>query len=376
MEAFYGPLIEAFASQGYDVHAVTSSGPQTAAVSALVTRLHVVPMSRDISPLADLRALLGWLRVVREVRPEVVFVGTPKAALLGILASWLRRVPRRAYFLQGLRLEGSTGVARRILWLMEWLTASASTQIVAVSPSLRAAYLHLGIGRRTPVTVPGQGSSHGINTEHFVPRPKDSAVLVAHGLDPDTVTLAFIGRLTADKGPDALIQALPRIAEQGERVQVIVVGAQDEPDSAVYRDQLVAAGGRVAVVDEVPDVRPLLGAADILVLPTRREGMPNVVLEASAMGVPVITTDATGAVDSVVDGVTGIIVPVDDTRALAAAVVRLARDPELRKRFGEAGRQRMIDHFQPGRVAAEVALVVLGDGYPTVTATATRRRSR
>jgi glycosyltransferase involved in cell wall biosynthesis len=108
------------------------------------------------------------------------------------------------------------------------------------------------------------------------------------------------------------------------------------------------------VIDHVRDVRPYLAAADLLVLPTRREGLPNVVLEAAAMGVPSVTTTATGAIDSVADGETGILVPPDDPHALAAAISALLKDPGLRRQMGESARRRVVTMFGPGDVAKAI----------------------
>jgi glycosyltransferase involved in cell wall biosynthesis len=320
-------------------------------------------MARSVTPWADLRALVAWVRVLRSVRPDVVFAGTPKAGLLAMVAARLVGVRRRAYFLQGLRLEGADGRQRRVLGAMEWLASWSSQVVVAVSPSLARRYAELKLNAGRPVVVPHHGSSHGVNTEHFRPTERAEHVLEEAGLDPTVPVLAFIGRLTRDKGPDALIAAAHEIRRLGEEVQLLILGAQDEADSSSYLERLRDSGLPLVVHDHLEDVRPFLSVTDVLVLPTWREGMPNVVLEAAAMGVPAITTSATGAVDSVVDGVTGVIVPVDDAAALAEAIDRLLKDADLRRRMGRAARDRMVADFQPDDVAAAVVDAALGVGH-------------
>jgi glycosyltransferase involved in cell wall biosynthesis len=244
-------------------------------------------------------------RVLRRIKPAVVFGGSPKAALPSMIASRLNRVPRRAYFLQGLRLEGSTGTQRRLLAAMEWPASSSSHVVVAVSTSLAVRYLELHLAAGRPIIVPHHGSSHGVDSDYFSPIPRNTSFIRDLAMDPEMPNVLFVGRLTADKGPVALIGALDLLRRDGVGLQLLVLGAQTEKDASQYRERLEISPTPVRAVDHLPDVRPHIAAAGLLMLPTRREGMPNVMLEAAAMGVPSVTTTATGAIDSVVDDETG-----------------------------------------------------------------------
>lgn len=361
VDAFYSQIIEEFQSRGYQVHVVTSDGPEVPRLRKRADAVHIIPMERAISPVADLRALLAWVRILRRIRPELVFGGTPKAALLSMVASRMNGISRRAYFLQGLRLEGTTGTRRRLLATMEWLTSSSSHVIVAVSTSLATRYqeLHLTAGRS--IEVPHCGSSHGVDSDYFSPMPRDTSFIRSLPMDPEVPIVLFIGRLTADKGPDTLIDALQLLRAEGINLQLLVLGAKDEEDSSHYQTRLEACPTPVRMFDHLLDVRPYIAAADLLVLPTRREGMPNAVLEAAAMGIPSVTTTATGAVDSVVDGETGLLVPPDHPRNLATAIRQLLTDPELHQRMGEAARSRAVTFFQPRDVARAIAAIALDD---------------
>ena len=361
VDGFYGQIIDEFQSRGYEVHVVTSDGPEVSRLGERADAVHIIPMQRTISPLFDLRALWAWVRILRRIKPEIVFAGTPKAALLSMVASRLNRVPRRAYFLQGLRLEGTAGTQRRLLSAMEWLTCWNSHVIIAVSASLAARYLELHLEAGRPIAIPHHGSSHGVDSEYFSPILRVNSFIHSLSMDPKLPTVIFIGRLTADKGLDALIGALELLRLEGIGLQLLVLGAQDEGDSADYRERLEACPTPVFVINHLLDVRPYIASADLLVLPTRREGMPNVVLEAAAMGVPSVTTTATGAVDSLLDGETGILVPPDDPRSLATAMGRLLTDPELRQRMGEAALSRAVRFFQPRDVAKAIADITTGE---------------
>ena len=360
-DAFYGQIIDVLKQDGYEVHVITSDGPEIPSLKRRADHVHIVAMRRQVDVIADFRALLGWMRILVRVRPDFVLAGTPKAGLVGMIASWVTRVPRRAYFLQGLRLEGTQGLKRAILSKMEFLTSWCSQVVIAVSPSVADRYRELGLAAGRPLAVPHHGSSHGVDTVFFSPRQQSPDLIKAIGLASDLPVVTFIGRLTADKGPDALLGALRRIRLQGLSIQLLVVGAQDEADSAYYLSQIEREATAIMVVSHVQDVRPYLAASDVVVLPTRREGMPNVVLEAAAMAVASVTTDATGAVDSVVDGQTGLIVPVGDEGALADAVVRLLQDADLRLQMGRNARERAVKDFQPADVSrAVVDLAVRG----------------
>ena len=361
VDGFYGQIIDEFKGRGYEVHVVTSDGPEISRLRGRADAVHIIRMERTISPLFDLRALWAWVRILRRVKPEVVFGGTPKAALLSMVASRISRVPRRAYFLQGLRLEGTSGAQRRVLSAMEWLTCRNSQVIIAVSASLAARHLQLHLSAGRPIAIPHHGSSHGVDSEYFSPIQREDAFIQGLSMDPKLPTVIFIGRLTADKGPDALISALDLLRLKGIDLQLLVLGAQDEGDSLLYRERLEACPTPVRVINHLFDVRPYLAAADLLVLPTRREGMPNVVLEAAAMGVPSVTTTATGAVDSVLDGETGILVPPDDPRALASAMGSLLTQPGLRQRMGQSARSRAVRLFQPREVARAIADIAMGE---------------
>jgi glycosyltransferase involved in cell wall biosynthesis len=370
VDGFYGQIIDTLKADGYEVHVVTSDGPQVDRLRTRADIVHRIQMARQIHLATDVRSFVSWISLLRRVRPQVILAGTPKAAFLGLAAAALTGVPTRGYFLQGLRLEGTRGLLRTVLGRMECLTSLCSQVIVAVSPSLAARFSDLGLTAGRPVVIPHHGSSHGVDSVFFSPRSPDEDLRRELSLDSVKCVVTFVGRLTADKGPDVLITALEAIVALGIRVQLLVVGAQDEPDSLAYVERMTASKVPMVLLDHVQDIRPYLALTDILALPTRREGMPNAVLEAAAMGVPSVTTDATGAVDSVIDGKTGLVVPVDDAYRLEVALVQLIEDEGMRRSMGNAARARVVRDFQPADVARAVVDAVVGT---RATSTAPKR---
>lgn len=368
-DAFYREKLAELRSRGYVVHLVASPGPEVESLRERVDEVRIVPMDREISLRADLRALQAWVRLLREIRPDLVFAGTPKAGLLAMTSGWLCRVPRRVYFLQGLRLEGSLGSKRHLLAALERLSSWCSHTVIAVSPSLAQEFRRLKLNSRREVVVAHHGSSHGVDTDHYTPQRRKTALLTELGLDPAVATVLFIGRLTRDKGPETLTAALNHLHRRGHHVQLLVVGAQDEPDSREFVRDFGRSSQTFRVIDHVDDVRPYLATCDVLVLPTLREGLPNVVLEAAAMELPTITTTSTGAIDSVVSGQTGILFDYGDWRRLADAIHYLISQPDVSRAMGVAARARVVRDFQPTDVSRSIIDIAVGvaDHKPTPT---------
>lgn len=338
--------------KGWDVHVICSPGPRLDALAATGITVHPLPMHRDPAPLADLRSLIAWVRVLRRIRPDVVSVGTPKAGLLGSVAAKVVRVPGRVYLLRGLRLETTTGLARQVLAVLERVSISSARRTVAVSRSLVARAVQLRLGGPDRFVVLGDGSSNGVDVDAIerVSADEDqrAALRGQLALDGERPVVGFVGRLTEDKGVAVLAEALRLLQHRRVAVQLLLVGAAETEDGPA----LDVPGIPVARTGFVPNPERYYSLMDVLCLPTFREGFPNVVLEAAAGGVPTVTTDATGAVDSVVDGETGLVVPVRDAVALADALARLVADAELRRRFGAAARERARARFDRSLVWA------------------------
>lgn len=348
---FYREMIRQLQNEGYDVCVVSSPGAELERVRREArVRTRSLKMTREISPAADSFAFVQWVWLLFLERPTLIISATPKASFLGLLAGKTARVKRRVYLMIGLRLEGDIGRRRQLLVYAERLTSWASTEIVANSSSLAARFAELRLAPKRELRQTWPGSSHGVDSIHFSPRPADLSLASQMGIDRTIPLIGFIGRLTHDKGIDFLIDAIALLHENGVDCQLLVVGAQNEPDSIVYLGKLKSLGERLFVVGAVEDVRPYFALMDVHVLPSLREGFPNVVLEASAMGVPTVTTDATGAIDSVRHGETGLMVKKMDTRGLAEAIKILICDRSCASRYGATARHWAVNSFQPESV--------------------------
>ncbi len=355
---FLRGLASQLVSDGWEVHVVSAPVPsdeQPFAVPGVV--LHEVEMAREPSPLADLRSLADWNVLLKEVRPDVVMAGTPKAALLGMLSSAAARVPVRIYQIRGLRLETANGLQRKVLGALEKLTVLLSTERLAVSRSLAERYYALGLASRTckPITVLGRGSSKGVNVERFA-AGEDYERLRGEarqrwGVEGGVPVIGYVGRIHEDKGLRELDEASRLLAAQGFDHRVVVIGRSEGSgleELLARNPNVILAGRSDAVENEYPGM-------DIFCLPTHREGFPNVVLEASAAGLPVVTTDATGAVDSIEDGRTGLLYRTGDSAHLAKALGWLLRHPEDTTRMGRAGHAFVAEDYDQAAVTEAVA---------------------
>lgn len=328
--AFLPPIVGALEDQGFEVHlAFSPDFGDTSKYGA--SAVHPLRLKRSANPLELLRAVSGLRRIISQVRPQVCLGATPVGAFLACALARVLRVPTVIYLAWGLRSESLSGPARKLVELAERLTTVSAHLTLANSKSL-ARVVSQTSGRS--VETIGSGSSHGVDLDRFkfVDRVEPGPCL----------RVGFVGRVRRDKGAVELVRAVEILNAEGVPVILEVTG--------VVEDQVV---GRL--VEEAPNCRlrppterveQVMSNLDVLCLPSWREGFPNVVLEAAATGLPAVVSDATGAVDSVLDGVTGRVVPVRNPDQLAAALRSLAEDPQERQKMGLAARERVEREFE------------------------------
>jgi len=343
-------------ANGFDVTLLSAPGHVATNVAMANGVEHIgIEMKRHPAPMADIVALLRIIAAIRTYRPDIISAGTPKAGLLLMLAGWICRIPCRVYMLRGLRLETATGMRRRALALLERLCCTLAHYVVCVSPSLRQRMLDYGLAPANKLTVIGKGSSNGVDLARFSRNAdiarRASRIRSVLEIPASATVVGFVGRLTHDKGIHVLAAAWRELRERYPDLYLVLVGGVEERDGAAQRTAgTLKRDPRARVIGRVEDIVPYYALMDILVLPTLREGFPNVVLEAAAMGLPVVTTTATGSRDSVLPGLTGGLVEPGDPTALSHAISRYVDDPAMRERHGRAGREMVETHFRQEHV--------------------------
>lgn len=304
-------------------------------------------MRREPSFIQDCFSFYNFLRLTRVIKPDVVYFATPKASLLASVSSYFLRIPVRIYGLWGLRYETAQGLKRIFYKFIEKIIIHSSTAVLANSNSLLSLAVESQLVSPQKISVLGSGSSHGVDSAWFAPDVETQK------MDSDTVrfcnehtgfTIGYIGRMHPDKGVDVLIQAARLVFSKGLKIKLILVGADEGALVTTYSENMNILPMRVS--GEVLDVRPYLKEFDVNVLMSEREGFPNAVLEAAGMEVPSIVSDATGCIDSVINQITGIVVPKGDFQELAVQIEKLYFDPDRVRVLGKAAREKVISDFQ------------------------------
>lgn len=303
-------------------------------------RYFPLPLERAPSLWDDIKGWRALWGTLRTVAPDVALWGSPKASLLGTLACRFQRIPA-VYVLHGLRLEGASGLKRAVLRLLEAITCRLATVVVADGFALRDLAEQLKLVPRGSALVLAQGSANGVDSRLAPPRYRAEL-----GLGNEDLIVAFAGRITIDKGITELTTAWMEVARTCPRAHLVVAGRADgsDPEAASLREGLEHLP-HTHLIGHIDDLDRLWADTDVVVLPSYREGLPLVIIEAAAAGVPAVVTDCTGGPESVEDGETGVVVPRRDSLALAAAVTRLLEDHDTRRAMGHAARKRALARY-------------------------------
>lgn len=381
MESFVAPRM-AWLREDFDVVGICSPGTGTGAAREAGMRLIEIPIERHISLWRDVVSLWRLWRALAAEKPDIVHSMTPKAGLLGMAAAFLARVPVRIHTFTGLIFPWRSGALRFVLKTTDRLTCLFATIVNPEGEGVRR-QLEEGKITRKPMRIIAHGNINGVDLARFRPDARRAQTRAGLGFMPEHTVFAFVGRLVADKGVTELTDAFMRLRARQPLARLLLIGREEpelDPLPARTR-QCMRDCPDICAPGERQDVERWLAAADVFVLPSRREGFCNSLLEAAATALPCITYDICGCNDSV-DAETGILVPPYDADALEKAMEELARDPRKCRRLGEAGRRRMQERFSRAavwaalrRFYAEVSAGSQQEAIPRHKAQAQGRRS-
>lgn len=343
LNIFCGGLLRELTEEGYEVIALSSPD---ADLKELGNRESVrtigVPMERHVSPLKDFVSLVRLTKVLRKERPDMVHSMTPKAGLLCMMAAKMAGVPVRLHTFTGLVWPTATGISRQILMMTDKMTCACATHIIPEGDGVKQD-LQRCITTK-PMKVLGYGNVRGVDLEYW----KRTVPKVADGVH----TFVFVGRIVRDKGVNEMIAAFVRLHQEHANTRLVLVGPYEEKLDPILPEtkQLIDTCEAIESVGNQKDVRPFYEQGDVFVFPSYREGFPNVVIEAGAMGLPSIVTDINGSREIIENGVNGVVIPSHDTQALYEAMKKMVEHPDLREQMAEKARPMVAHRYEQGFV--------------------------
>ena len=307
-------------------------------------RTIAIPMERHISLWKDLKSLWRMWRVLRRERPDMIHSMTPKAGLISMMGGWLAGVPVRVHTFTGLVWPTAKGMKRRVLMATDWLTCACATHVIPEGEGVKNDLINHHITCK-PIHVLGHGNVMGIDLQHYNPENYKAA-------PHEGFTFVFVGRIVRDKGINELVAAFDRLHKEHGDIRLILVGAREDhldPVLPATVDRINQGNGIVAVGKQ-SDVRPFYAQADALVFPSYREGFPNVVIEAGAMGLASIVTDINGSREIIIDGQNGMIIPPQNQEALYLAMKRFVEHPDEVASMAKQSRPLVASRYEQSYV--------------------------
>lgn len=342
-----------FLNQYFDVSAVSTGTDKLNSISQYEgITVKAIAMKRSISLWRDIIGLLHFIVYFYKTKPFIVHGNTPKASMLSMLAAFILRVPHRIYMCHGLRYQTTTGMMCRLLKMMERITCFCATDIYAVSHGVASMLNRDKITAKKIVVVLG-GSANGINVDYYnLPSSFDCTEYKrSWGIKENDFIFLFLGRVVQDKGMNELIEAFRKFDLTSNNIKLLVAGPREEVNSiSSYSAWELDHNPNIVYMGFQTDVRPILAISNVLVLPSYREGLGMVLLEAGAMNVPCIASDIIGCNDVIVEGVNGLLVKARDTDSLFIAMEKLFEDQVLRAQIIKVTRKSILERFEQKKI--------------------------
>jgi glycosyltransferase involved in cell wall biosynthesis len=310
-----------------------------------------VDLCRTIKPFEDLKALIQLLQLIRNEKPILIHTHTPKAGLLGMLAGLIMRVPIRIHTVTGMPLMGATGLKRKLLIVIEKLTYAMATMVYPNSHAIKNYIQENNFVTKKKLKVLSNGSTNGVDTVIFDPIQLDSKkkLRLLYKIEDDAFVFLFVGRIAKEKGIEELVLSLVNLIKEypEKKIKLLLIGTFERQHGLlpIETEQFIEKHPDIISLGRFDDVRPFYKLSDVFVLPSYREGFPNAVLEAGAMGLPSIVTNINGCNEIIVDGINGNIIPVQDVKKLYLAMEKMLTLNENLIKMNEKARKMVCDRY-------------------------------
>lgn len=351
--SFFTGQIGYMRMQGFEVHAISSPGVLLTKFAAQEgIAVHAVEMLRRITPYQDLLGIYKLWALLRHIKPQIVHAHTPKGGLLGMLSAYIARVPVRIYHIHGFPFMTATGFKQKLLRWSERIACTLAHQVFTVSHGMREVAITERICSGKKLKVLLNGTINGIDAQgkfnpDSLPPNIRTQTRSMYNIPSDALVVGFVGRIVRDKGIIELATAWQTLRKEFPTLHLLIAG-EFEPQDSVPADviSILETDPRVHLVGHVDTPEAVFAASDVVALPTYREGISLVPLEAAAMERPTVATRIPGCMESVQDGITGVLVPPYDAQSLADALKMYLNDAVVREKHGRAGRMRVLRDFQ------------------------------
>lgn len=341
---------------GFEVIGVSSKGSELQDVHYHEgVRVEALEMTRTISPLKDVKALWDFYRLCKKEKPLMVHSHTPKAGIVGMLGAKLAGVPIRLHTVAGMPLMEATGVKRKILDFVEKLTYASATKVYPNSKGLYDFILDNNYTSTDKLKVIADGSSNGIDTSFFSPdvitEEAKNTLRAKLNLSANDFVFVFVGRLVGDKGINELVEAFSKLSVSSsgiENAKLLLVGPFESELDPLKAETLqeIERNPNIISVGFQKDVRPYFAIANCLAFPSYREGFPNVVMQAGAMGLPSIVSNINGCNEIVIEGENGTIIPVKNVDALQQTMKKMIEDKEYYNKLKANARPMIQSRYE------------------------------
>ncbi|MEC4004415.1 glycosyltransferase family 4 protein [Flavobacterium sp. SUN052] len=342
-----------FMNNYFDVIAVSSDNEKLRQVGEKeqVATFHL-EMTRKITPIKDCIAVVKLYFFLIRTKPAIVHTHTPKAGIIGMLASKLAGVPYRLHTVAGLPLVEAKGIKRKVLDFVERATYACATKVYPNSFGLLEIIKENRYCDFSKLKVLANGSSNGIDTSYFNKEhftfTQNNELRKTLKIDQDDFVFIFVGRIVADKGINELVSAFLDLINNNSKVKLLLVGPLEEDLNPLKPEVLkeIQSNPSIISVGYKNDVRPYFSVANCLVFPSYREGFPNVVMQASAMELPCIVSDINGCNEIISTRENGLIIPVKNQDALFGSMNELLSNSDLFNTLKSNSRSRIVSNYE------------------------------
>lgn len=356
-EGFIGDQMRFFQEEGgYECHLICSPHKELSEYAqSQRIRYKSIEIERTLSPIKDIKAFIAIYKYIKKERFDVLIAHSfPKACLLSMTAAKLAKVPHRIEVAHGALQEGLNGLIRRLVILSERLNSRNAEKVVVVSPSVARVRVKDGIDEPQKQTLLANGTCNGVDTvNQFNPARMNSAQRVELKnklkLSDSDYVIGYCGRLVRDKGIVELVDGFKMLSQKypEKSIKLLIVGSPEKRDALPSETlNILTSDSRIVYTGFVPyaEIAQYYSLMDVFILPSYREGFPTVVLEASAMELPVITTRKTGCIDSIIDRVTGLFVDLD--AGAVANALELTMSKDFAHKLGQNGRKWVKENYE------------------------------